>query len=452
MTAARKGRSMPNAVIKIEGLGKKYLLAHKSPQRYIALRDVLVDRAKRLGHRLRHPFAKSAREENPAVEDFWALSDLSFKVGEGERVGVIGRNGAGKSTLLKVLSRITEPTTGRVSLRGRVASLLEVGTGFHPELTGRENIYLNGAILGMSKAEIRRNFDAIVDFAGVEKFLDTPVKRYSSGMYVRLAFAVAAHLDTEILMIDEVLAVGDAEFQKKCMGKMDEVSHRQGRTILFVSHNMGAISQLCNRVVCLDRGRVALDTPDVSAGVREYLNVSRDTSATAEWRNPGNLFENPWFKPLRFGLYGEDGKAISGPVERKDKVWVEIEGIVEVPDPALEAGYHLCDEKNGVLICYGYQTDQMGGEKELPILEGHFVLRVPLFCSLLNVGGYQMKMEVNLFNRERIVNPHATPPEFSFEIAGRIYPSPYRLGETPGILALDQPWFLQPVKSTQIEK
>ena len=451
MTAARKGLSMPNTVIKIEELGKKYLLAHRSPQRYIALRDVLVDRAKRLGRRFRHPFARSAREENPAVEDFWALSDLSFEVKEGERVGVIGRNGAGKSTLLKVLSRITEPTTGRVSLRGRVASLLEVGTGFHPELTGRENIYLNGAILGMSKAEIRRNFDAIVDFAGVEKFLDTPVKRYSSGMYVRLAFAVAAHLDTEILMIDEVLAVGDAEFQKKCMGKMDEVSHKQGRTILFVSHNMGAVSQLCNRVVCLERGRVALDTPDVSAGVRKYLNVSKEAGAVAEWRNPGNLFENPWFKPLRFGLYGEDGKAISGPVERKDRVWVEIEGFVEVPDPALEVGYCLY-EVNGVLVCYGYQTDQMGGEKELPPLQGNFILRVPLNCSLLNVGNYHVKMEVNLFNRERIVNIHATPPEFSFEISGRLYPSPYRLGESPGILALDQPWVLQPVKSTQIEK
>ena len=442
---------MPNTVIKIEELGKKYLLAHRSPQRYIALRDVLVDRAKRLGRRFRHPFARSAREENPAVEDFWALLNLSFEVNEGERVGVIGRNGAGKSTLLKVLSRITEPTTGRVSLRGRVASLLEVGTGFHPELTGRENIYLNGAILGMSKAEIRRNFDAIVDFAGVEKFLDTPVKRYSSGMYVRLAFAVAAHLDTEILMIDEVLAVGDAEFQKKCMGKMDEVSHKQGRTILFVSHNMGAVSQLCNRVVCLERGRVALDTPDVSVGVRKYLNVSKEAGAVAEWRNPGNLFENPWFKPLRFGLYGEDGKAISGPMERKDRVWVEIEGFVEVPDPALEVGYCLY-EVNGVLVCYGYQTDQMGGEKELPPLQGNFILRVPLNCSLLNVGNYHVKMEVNLFNRERIVNIHATPPEFSFEISGRLYPSPYRLGESPGILALDQPWVLQPVKSTQIEK
>ena len=439
MIVARKGLSMTNTVIRIEELGKKYLLAHKSPQRYIALRDVLVDRAKRLGRRLRHPFARSAREENMAVEGFWALSDLSFEVKEGERVGIIGRNGAGKSTLLKVLSRITEPTTGRVSLRGRVASLLEVGTGFHPELTGRENIYLNGAILGMSKAEIRRNFDAIVDFAGVEKFLDTPVKRYSSGMYVRLAFAVAAHLDTEILMIDEVLAVGDAEFQKKCMGKMDEVSHKQGRTILFVSHNMGAVSQLCNRVVCLDRGRVALDTPDVSAGVREYLNVSRDTSATAEWRNPGSLFENPWFKPLRFGLYGEDGKAISGPVERKDRVWVEIEGFVEVPDPALLVGFNVYTEDQVML--YGSEpTDQSGGEKELPPLKGHFVLRVFFPIEFLNTGGYRLELLSSLREREWIISPGIREMSLSFTIGGLVYSSPYRFEGRPGVLALEELW------------
>lgn len=374
-----------------------------------------------------------------AVEDFWALSDLSFEVKEGERVGVIGRNGAGKSTLLKVLSRITEPTTGRVSLRGRVASLLEVGTGFHPELTGRENIYLNGAILGMSKAEIRRNFDAIVDFAGVEKFLDTPVKRYSSGMYVRLAFAVAAHLDTEILMIDEVLAVGDAEFQKKCMGKMDEVSHKQGRTILFVSHNMGAVSQLCNRVVCLDRGRVALDTPDVSAGVREYLNVSRDTSATAEWRNPGSLFENPWFKPLRFGLYGEDGKAISGPLERKDRVWVEIEGIVEVPDPALLVGFNVYTEDQ--VLLYGSEpTDQSGGENELPPLKGHFVLRVFFPVAFLNTGGYRLELLSSLREREWIIPPGIREMSLNFTIGGVVYSSPYRFEGRPGILALEELW------------
>ncbi len=430
---------MPNTVIKIEELGKKYLLAHRSPQRYIALRDVLVDRAKRLGRRFRHPFARSAREENPAVEDFWALLNLSFEVNEGERVGVIGRNGAGKSTLLKVLSRITEPTTGRVSLRGRVASLLEVGTGFHPELTGRENIYLNGAILGMSKAEIRRNFDAIVDFAGVEKFLDTPVKRYSSGMYVRLAFAVAAHLDTEILMIDEVLAVGDAEFQKKCMGKMDEVSHKQGRTILFVSHNMGAVSQLCNRVVCLERGRVALDTPDVSVGVRKYLNVSKEAGAVAEWRNPGNLFENPWFKPLRFGLYGEDGKAISGPMERKDRVWVEIEGFVEVPDPALLVGFNVYTEDQVML--YGSEpTDQSGGERELPPLKGHFVLRVFFPIEFLNTGGYRLELLSSLREREWIISPGIREMSLSFTIGGLVYSSPYRFEGRPGVLALEEVW------------
>ena len=250
-----------------------------------------------------------------------------------------------------------------------MASLLEVGTGFHPDLTGRENIYLNGAILGMSRSEIRRNFDAIVDFAGVEKFLDTPVKRYSSGMYVRLAFAVAAHLDTEILMIDEVLAVGDAEFQKKCMGKMDEVSHKEGRTILFVSHNMGAISQLCNRVVCLDKGQVTLDTTDVPSGVRHYLKAARSGAAAPEWRNPGGQFENSYFTPLRFGLYGSDGKPVSKPLERNDKVWVEIKGIVQSPDPALCVGYALY-AKGGTLLYWSYQTDQIGGPIELPVLGG----------------------------------------------------------------------------------
>ena len=209
----------------------------------------------------------------------WSLKDLNFGIEKGDAVGIIGRNGAGKSTLLKILSRVTSPTTGSVKVKGRVASLLEVGTGFHPELTGRENIYLNGAILGMRKAEIKKKFDEVVDFSGVERYIDTPVKRYSSGMYVRLAFAVAAHLESEILIIDEVLAVGDAEFQKKCLGKMGEVSKGEGRTVLFVSHNMGSISQLCNKAIVLNNGEIVFDGL-VKAGVDFYINNdSRNDSA-----------------------------------------------------------------------------------------------------------------------------------------------------------------------------
>jgi lipopolysaccharide transport system ATP-binding protein len=211
-----------NAAVKIENLSKKYVLRHEQKPRYTALRDVLANNAKRIIQTIKHPLG-GFDAGDPNHEEFWALKDISFEIQPGERVGIVGRNGAGKSTLLKILSRITEPTTGRIQLRGRVASLLEVGTGFHPELTGRENIFLNGAILGMSQVEIRRKFDAIVEFAEVERFLDTPVKHYSSGMYVRLAFSVAAHLESDILIVDEVLAVGDAGFQRKCMGQMESI-------------------------------------------------------------------------------------------------------------------------------------------------------------------------------------------------------------------------------------
>jgi len=248
--------SSESSVIRVEGLGKRYLIGHRREERYHTLRDTLTNGVRNMGRRLIHPLLASSGQPmlgEGESEEFWALKDISFEVKQGDRVGIIGRNGAGKSTLLKILSRITEPTSGRVSIKGRVASLLEVGTGFHPELTGRENIYLNGAILGMSKADIRRRFDEIVAFSGVEKFLDTPVKRYSSGMYVRLAFAVAAHLEPEILVVDEVLAVGDAEFQRKCIGKMQDVSGH-GRTVLFVSHNMGAIRQLCSCGIVLTQG------------------------------------------------------------------------------------------------------------------------------------------------------------------------------------------------------
>lgn len=263
-----------STVISVEGLSKRYVLSHGPRARYRTFREDLTDWAAA-------PFRWALRRGAPKVtaEEFWALKSLSFDVKAGEVVGIIGRNGAGKSTLLKILSRITEPTEGRIEIKGRVASLLEVGTGFHPELTGRENIFLNGAILGMSRAEIRRKFDEIVAFAEVERFLDSPVKRYSSGMYVRLAFAVAAHLEPEILVVDEVLAVGDHQFQQKCLGKMQDVSQQQGRTVLFVSHQMGTVRQLCKRGILLDGGRIA-QIGETNKVVEAYLGA-RDSSFTA---------------------------------------------------------------------------------------------------------------------------------------------------------------------------
>ena len=266
---------MSAIVVRIDGLGKKYKIHHRQPNTHPTLKDVLASSTTSLKRSLQVALGKKI--PSPRVEEFWALRNVSLEIGEGDRLGIIGRNGAGKSTLLKILSRITEPTTGTVRITGRVASLLEVGTGFHPELTGRENIFLNGAVLGMPKAEILRKFDEIVAFAEVEKFLDTPVKRYSSGMYVRLAFAVAAHLEPEILIVDEVLAVGDAEFQKKCIGKMQDVSRSEGRTVLFVSHNMDAIQGLCSQCVLLEGGTIAARGEPTSI-VGRYLASHKEKS------------------------------------------------------------------------------------------------------------------------------------------------------------------------------
>ncbi len=307
---------MSDFIIRVENLGKKYRIRHQQQERYVALRDVMAKRVMSIGssvlsgirswvpglrcsasnghqpisngngnHASRDTEYRTPNPQNltPKTEEFWALKDVSFDVKQGEVVGIIGRNGAGKSTLLKILSWITEPTEGRVRIRGRVASLLEVGTGFHPELTGRENIFVNGAILGMTREEVRRKFDEIVAFAEIEKFLDTPVKRYSSGMYVRLAFAVAAHLEPEILLVDEVLAVGDAEFQKKCLGKMSEVA-RGGRTVLFVSHNMAAIKSLTTKCFVLNNGR-CLFSGITGSAIKFYTNITNENeiNAVKDW-------------------------------------------------------------------------------------------------------------------------------------------------------------------------
>jgi lipopolysaccharide transport system ATP-binding protein len=282
---------MSDAVITVENLSKRYLVGHRSAdqgyKRYTALRDVIGQEARKIVRNAVNIVQGRQIVLGDEIEEFWALKEVSFEVKRGEVLGIIGRNGAGKSTLLKIVSRITEPTEGRIVLRGRVASLLEVGTGFHPELTGRENIYLNGAILGMTRSEIRRKFDEIVAFAEVERFLDTPVKRYSSGMYVRLAFSVAAHLEPEVLIVDEVLAVGDAEFQQKCLGKMQDISRGEGRTILFVSHSLPAILHLCTTVICLRDGSI-VEIGDPLAVCRNYVS-SRSTRPV---RLSGNILKD----------------------------------------------------------------------------------------------------------------------------------------------------------------
>src|SRR6266702_1001943 len=318
---------MSDRAIRCEGIGKQYRIGER--ERYKALRDVITDALKGPFRRIRQAAGRAESNCN-GKPTIWALQDVSFEVKEGEVLGIIGRNGAGKSTLLKILSRITEPTCGRAEIKGRLGSLLEVGTGFHPELTGRENIFLNGAILGMKKAEIASKFDEIVSFAEVEKFIDTPVKRYSSGMYVRLAFAVAAHMEAEILLVDEVLAVGDAQFQKKCLGKMGDVA-KHGRTILFVSHTMPSIQRLCSRCILLEGGSVKV-AGEVGRVIEVYLeaptsckyvgNGDEDkpaiTSAEATWTEEEGIrvtveFVSPFpLKPPVLGLVLYD--ALSGPV------------------------------------------------------------------------------------------------------------------------------------------
>jgi lipopolysaccharide transport system ATP-binding protein len=323
---------MSDAMIKVEGLGKKYLLRHQATgRRYLALRDVLTEKAKSW---FRKPGTENGSRRT--TEEFWALKGVSFEIKPGEAVGIIGRNGAGKSTLLKLLSRITEPSEGRIRLRGRVASLLEVGTGFHPELTGRENIFLNGAILGMKRVEIKKKFDDIVAFAEVEKFLDTPVKRYSSGMYMRLAFAVAAHLEPEILIVDEVLAVGDAQFQKKCLGKMQDVSGKDGRTVIFVSHNIGAINQLCGQAILLSQGQIVCSGETAKVTGR-YLDSSDKQWSEKKWDANELAPGDNLVRLKRVRVVDEELSTISESIDVRRRVGIEIqyqvlgEGAVFVP-------------------------------------------------------------------------------------------------------------------------
>jgi lipopolysaccharide transport system ATP-binding protein len=430
-----------SVAIRAESLSKSYLITHEQHEPYVALRDVLTNGARRMWRNIRHPLGGFSPGD-PSREVFWALRDIDFEIEQGDRVGIIGRNGAGKSTLLKVLSRITEPTTGRLSMNGRVASLLEVGTGFHPELTGRENIFLNGAVLGMSRAEIKRKFDEIVAFAEVERFLDTPVKRYSSGMYVRLAFAVAAHLEPEILVVDEVLAVGDAAFQKKCLGKMKEVG-QEGRTVLFVSHNMNAIEQLCESAILLEGGKISQHSKNVRQVVRAYLQNSRESGSATSWVNSGSEFENAWFKPLRVLLTDEDGGEARMPVSNDAETWVHIEAEIAARDPSLTIGYAIYTETNELLY-WSYLTDvEESRWPELPL--GRCILRSQIPQRFLNEGVYRIDLLGGLHFRSWLFPPESNGPAVYLSIQGGLSDSPYWMMKRPGPLAPVIAWDVAPV-------
>jgi lipopolysaccharide transport system ATP-binding protein len=369
---------MGELAIRAEGLGKKFRLGKQ--ERYLALRDTLTRAAGapfRVLSRLasgQSPFGDGEHKE------FWALSDVDFSIARGEIVGLIGRNGAGKSTLLKILSRIVEPTKGRALLRGRVGSLLEVGTGFHPELTGRENIFLNGAILGMARREVRRKFDEIVAFAEVEQFIDTPVKQYSSGMYMRLAFAVAAQLEPEILLVDEVLAVGDSSFQKKCIGRMGEVG-KEGRTVVFVSHSMTAITRLCPRAICLDRGRAVADGPaaEVTAA---YLRSDVGSMAQRFWTDPVTAPGDQVARLRAVSVIADDG-APRATVHIRRPVILEMVYDILRPGCCPVPNFHLYNEE-GICVFVTIDTDPAWRRQTKPV--GQYVSRVTVPGNFLSEG------------------------------------------------------------------
>jgi len=370
---------MSDVAIRIDGLGKKYRIRHQQRERYVALRDVLSDRVRDL-LRGKPPFRR------PPVEDFWALKDVSFEVKRGEVTGVIGRNGAGKSTLLKVISRITEPTAGRIELTGRVASMLEVGTGFHPELTGRENIFLNGAILGMRHAEIRRRFDEIVAFSEVENFLDTPVKRFSSGMYVRLAFAVAAHLQTEILIVDEVLAVGDAEFQRKCLGRMSEVA-QGGRTVLFVSHNMPAVRRLTQRCIVLDQGQLKVDAPPQEA-IEYYLQESSEGLSEGSFIRAGaRPVDQPFHVERVTTARAPDGEP-TAQFDCDQPIHIAIDYVATRPVGGLHG--HLQVQRLDGTIVYDADSDDMGTNPFDGLTAGRGTIGIKIPERILGAATYQI--------------------------------------------------------------
>ena len=382
-----------STVIRVEHVSKRFRigLVH---QRYQTLSEKITDA---LSAPLR-TFRRIQTPKTDAEDTIWALRDISFDVPEGQVLGIIGRNGAGKSTLLKILSRITEPTEGSLTLRGRVVSLLEVGTGFHPELTGRENIFLNGAILGMKQAEIASKFDEIVSFSEVEQFIDTPVKRYSSGMYLRLAFAVAAHLEPEILVMDEVLAVGDAEFQKKCLGKMGDVA-RQGRTVLFVSHNMSAILRLTQETIILEKGRLVLRAPSPQA-VDYYLSAGHASSGERFWEEDEVPAGAAPFRPVALRLRDSKHKIVDS-IRSTEPFVIEMEYCLDVPVTGLRIGFYL-NTTRAESVFTSFDTDDPDMfEKYTNRQAGRYISRCTVPPDMLNSGRYSLGVNASSFQIRR---------------------------------------------------
>ena len=434
---------MSDVAIAVENLSKSYLIGHQtgSREQYPALRDVIAREARNFARKGLDFIGGRAIVQGDEVEEFWALRDVSFEVKRGEVLGIIGRNGAGKSTLLKILSRITEPDRGRAVVRGRIASLLEVGTGFHPELTGRDNIFLNGAILGMTRMEIKRKFDEIVDFAEVERFLDTPVKRYSSGMYVRLAFAVAAHLEPEILIIDEVLAVGDIEFQKKSLGKMHSVASKENRTVLFVSHNLRAIESLCNRAILLGSGTCVMQG-DSRSVVARYLASDQLYDGARIWNEQDAPGDNK-LRLLAVRLLGFDG-TLRTSLDSDGDFWVELEFVVRDERSNLCIGFDLTNAE-GVTVFRTYQTDKPSRDwPTVTIGRNRWRCKIP--NGLLNGGEYFINPRISIHNVSWIVHEEASV-RFRLRLSHGVSPLWNSLSEAnrPGLVAPILDWTSLPV-------
>ena len=421
---------MNDVVIKAENIGKYYRLGQINTGMFYS--DARSWFSRKLG------IEDKTLKIGEAIDDktgFWALDDINFEINQGDRIGIIGKNGAGKSTLLKVISRVTSPTRGRIGIKGNVASLLEVGTGFHPEMTGRENIYLNGSILGMKRAEINEKIDEIIAFSEIGEYIDTPVKRYSSGMYVRLAFAVAANLDSDILIADEVLAVGDAEFQKRALGKMNDLSSSQGRTVLFVSHRMNAVKALCNNGILLNKGKIILQD-SIDKCITKYQSGLYETKTFDDLSH----YNNEFFDLIDFRLVDEKGNDLTQPVENCAGAFVRIELDIKKVHHAFTTGYAIYNA-DGTLMYWSYLTDDY--DEANNVGPGRNILTGEIPQHFLNEGEYFIYFSASLHYIQWIVNPEEDSPCLKLHIQGGLSESPFWPARRPGVCAPVLNWTVE---------